>query len=309
MLELDTRFECDGHLLLDALALSAAFQTPFRMDDIRAFEEKKKGMRPHQDAAISLVRDMTNGHATYNRNSVEFSPGPLRAGDFIAEVDGAGPISSVLQAALLPAVLAPGPVTMTIVGGTDVLYRPNFAYVEKVLLPYYRKFATVTLKVEKRGIFPRGNGRVIVKVSDQKLPTLPNLEGSSTYEKFHLQVIGSAAQSAEILEIIQQSLPGPVELDLGEKDLNVFSLCLWAEVLTEGWPHVLGSWRVGDTGVTPKFGTKLVNEFLDKLSNLVQDPRAQLLGWLAGIPMPETTTADSNELAATKYLFKALQRT
>ena len=45
MIELDPYFDCDGHLLLDALALSAAFTTPFQLADIRAFEEKKKGIR------------------------------------------------------------------------------------------------------------------------------------------------------------------------------------------------------------------------------------------------------------------------
>ncbi|MBT9583536.1 hypothetical protein IV102_09300 [bacterium] len=302
MVELDPYFDCDGHLLLDALALSAAFGTPFELREIRAFEEKHKGLRPHQLAAIQLTGMLCGAEVRLSDTEVNFSPGPLRAGDFAVSIKTAGPISSVLQAALLPALLAPGPVTLTILGGTDVLYRPNLAYVENVLLPYYRMFADISLKVIHRGIFPRGEGKVVVRIEDQRPAPAPDFAESPGFESFHLQVVGDASNGDEILEKLQDRLGKPLLVERLSPDLNVMSLCLWAQARSGNWPCVVGSWRVGDSGMTPKFGIKLVNELLERLTPPLYDPRVELLAWLAGGPLAETATQESKELAATKYL-------
>ena len=306
MNELDPYFDCDGHLLLEALALSATFGRPFCLDDIRAFEEKKKGLRPHQDAAIGLAQAISGASVNYDRTSIKFIPGPIRSGEFSAEVDGAGPISSVLQAALLPAIFAPGPVVLNVSGGTDVLYRPNLGYVEKVLLPYYRKFADISLKIDRRGIFPRGNGRVILKIEGQRMPSKPILIQPSTTPTTHLQVVGSAPNWDAILGSIQAGLTQPLKIEHLCPDLNVLSLCAWTEAKVDEWPATVGCWRVSDRSVLPKFGAKLADDFEDTITVWRHDPRVQLLSWLAGAPMQVTATSDSNELAATKYLAKAL---
>lgn len=306
MNKLNPYFDCDGHLLLDALAISSAFGRPFCLDEIRAFEEKKRGMRPHQDAAIGLVKQMCSATVDWDKTSIEFAPGPLRSGEFFAKVDGAGPISSVLQAALLPAVFAPGPVMLTVSGGTDVLYRANLGYVEKVLLPYYRMFADISLKIERRGVFPRGNGRVVLRVENQRMPPTPILTRPLSPSQAHLQIVGDAPNWDAILDNIEKGLTQPLTVEHLCPDLNVFSVCAWAEAETDGWPATVGCWRVSDRSAQPKFGAKLAEEFRDTVSSWRMDPRVQLLSWLAGAPMPQTATEDSNELAATKYLAKTL---
>lgn len=304
--KLDPYFDCDGHLLLDALALSAAFGQPFSLVEIRAFEERKWGLRPHQDAAIGLVQAICGATVEYDKTSIKFTPGPLRSGEFFAEVDGAGPISAVLQAALLPAIFAPGPVTLTVSGGTDVLYRPNLAYVEKVLLPYYRMFADISLKIEKRGIFPRGNGRVTLRIEGQRAPAKPVLKRPSTAPQAHLQVVGGAPNWDAILDRIQTGVTQPLIIEHLCPDLNVLSLCAWAEADRGEWPSTVGCWRVSDRSVQLKFGAKLADDFENTMTLWHYDPRAQLLSWLAGATVPVTATGDSNELAATKYLAKTL---
>ena len=305
LVTLDPYFDCDGHLLLDALALSAASGIAFELDEIRAFEAKP-GLRPHQSAAVQLARTMCSAEAEVSSRKVRFTPGPIRAGDFVAKIETAGPISSVLQAAMIPAILAPGPVQLTVTGGTDVLYRPNVSYVEQVLCPYYRMFADVEMKVERRGTFPGGGGRVVVRVDNQRLPPAPDLQSNPKFEQFRLQVVGGGIRLDETLEALKQKLQGPVQVEHLDPDANVLSLCLWAESNGARWPGLIGSWSVGERSRGGKFGQKLAADLRQKLDSLLYDPRVELLSWLAGAPIPATVSQDSNELAASKYLARTL---
>lgn len=304
LFKLNPYFDCDGHLLLDALALSATLGTPFELDEIRAFERKNPGLRPQHTAAIDLVRKLCGANVDLTSTRLRFEPGPLRPGHYHADVKTAGPISSVLQAALLPAVRAPGPVELVITGGTDVLYRPNVDYVQEILLPYYSMFADVTISVPQRGLFPRGDGRVVVGVEGQKTPPLPDLPVRPDSSRFRLRAVGMVDDS--ILDAVAQRLGRPVSIDRVSPRLKVRSLTLRAEAASGQWPCIVGSWRVGDGSVGPKFGTKLAGELLEALEKPVYDPRVELLAWMAGGRLAGTVSEDSNELAATKYLARVL---
>ena len=108
--------------------------------------------------------------ASIGSTRLTFRPGPLRAGHFRQDIGTAGSLPLLLQASLLPALRAPGPVRLELTGGTDVRGGPPMDYVSSVLLPYYRMLGQVQERVERRGFFPKGGGRVVVDVHGHGSP-------------------------------------------------------------------------------------------------------------------------------------------
>ena len=52
-----------------------------------------------------------------------------------------------------------------IVGGTDVAWSPPYSYFSNIFLPQIRKYANVECKLIKRGYYPKGNGKVEIKIN------------------------------------------------------------------------------------------------------------------------------------------------
>jgi RNA 3'-terminal phosphate cyclase (ATP) len=65
---------------------------------------------------------------------------------------------------------ADGPITLTVVGGTDVRWSPTIDYFKSVFLPALREFgAQAEVEVMRRGYYPRGGGSVVLNVNSGSL--------------------------------------------------------------------------------------------------------------------------------------------
>lgn len=181
MIQLDgAQGEGGGQILRSALSLAMCTQTPFRIVNIRAGRSKPGLMRQHLaavNAAAAVCGGKTVG-AELGSQSLDFTPGKIRGGEYTFAIGSAGSCTLVLQT-LLPALLhadAPGHVTLQ--GGTHNSMAPPFHFLARSFLPLLARMgmpAEITL--ERFGFYPAGGGRVTLKTMPRATPVPLHLDG------------------------------------------------------------------------------------------------------------------------------------
>lgn len=168
MLTLDGSMgEGGGQILRTSLALSVITGTPFRIENIRANRDRPGLRRQHLTAvraAAQICGGSTDG-AEVDSRELRFHPGKVVASDYAFDIGSAGSTTLVLQTVLPPLLLASGPSTLILDGGTHNPGGPPADFVERVFLPIINRMGPrVQLAVERPGFAPRGGGRMIVTV-------------------------------------------------------------------------------------------------------------------------------------------------
>jgi len=180
MIELDGSFGSGGgQMLRTALALSTITRIPFKMTDIRAGRDKP-GLKPQHLTCIKALEKLCSAKAVGDdiaSSEITFIPGKYTAKNEEIDIKTAGSITLLLQSLLLPAMFASKPHTLTIIGGTDVIWSPPVDYLTNVILPQISRFCNnIDISVKKRGYYPKGGGIVEVKIN-------PSIDRNS-FEKF-----------------------------------------------------------------------------------------------------------------------------
>lgn len=168
MLQLDgSAGEGGGQILRSALGLSLLTGTSFGIDRIRAGREKPGLLRQHLtavEAAMQVGRADVSGAALGSR-SLRFKPAGVTPGSYHFAVGSAGSATLVLQTVLPALLVASGPSTLTLEGGTHNAWAPPYDFLEKAFLPLLgRMGARITSKLERRGFYPAGGGRFAVSI-------------------------------------------------------------------------------------------------------------------------------------------------
>lgn len=178
MVTLDGREgEGGGQVLRSALSLSLITGTPFRLEHVRA-KRRPPGLKAQHLACVVGAAEV--GHARVEgaelgSRTVEFHPGPMRAGDFSLDVGTAGATSLLLQCLAYPLALAGGG-TLSLRGGTHVTMSPPFEYLTHV---WARALAAYGLDVQvwlkSAGYYPQGGGAVHARVEAPRLVDAPDV--------------------------------------------------------------------------------------------------------------------------------------
>jgi len=159
--------EGGGQILRTALALSAITGKPMRVYNIRARRDNP-GLRPQHLTAVKAIAQICNARvkgAEVGSMTLEFYPSAIKGGSYTFDVGTAGSVPLVLQALLPVLAFADKPVTVKIRGGTDVPMAPTIDYVREVLARLTETLGySFTIKVERRGHYPKGGGMVTVTV-------------------------------------------------------------------------------------------------------------------------------------------------
>ncbi|KAL0869547.1 hypothetical protein ABMA27_005814 [Loxostege sticticalis] len=160
--------EGGGQILRISISLSAILGVPVRVTNIRA-GRSKPGLAAQHLKGIQLVGDMCQAKmrgVNIGSTEIEFSPGKVRGGDYVADTHTAGSISLLLQVALPCALVADGPVTLQLRGGTNADMAPQVDYMARVFRAQLHAFgADFALRVHRRGYFPKGGGHVSAEVT------------------------------------------------------------------------------------------------------------------------------------------------
>lgn len=168
MIEIDgSHGEGGGQILRTAISLSAVTMEPVRVVNIRA-GRPTPGLKNQHIAGIEVTGKLVNANIKglkVGSTTIEFHPNKRRGGRISYDIGTAGAISLVLQAVLLPAVLAPDPSYIEITGGTDVLWSPPIDYMKHIFDFMLQKMGpSIEITQHRRGHYPRGGGKVSCRV-------------------------------------------------------------------------------------------------------------------------------------------------
>ena len=159
--------EGGGQILRSSLALSMATGRPFVIKNIRAGRVKPGLMRQHLTcvtAAAAMCGAKVLG-AQVGSSRVDFSPGVIAPSVYHFPVGTAGSTIMVLQAVLPPLLRVGGSSRLIVEGGTHNTKAPSYEFFAEALVPLLRRAgANVECRMEKRGFYPAGGGRVVVDV-------------------------------------------------------------------------------------------------------------------------------------------------
>lgn len=178
MLKIDGSYlEAGGQICRTALALSSITQNPFEIYDIRK-GRKDSGLKNQHLYCVKSLQELCNAEAEgaeLGSTFLKYYPKKLVAKNLNIDIETAGSITLLLQALLLPAMFVSKPITIAIIGGSDGKWSQPFDYFNNVFLPQIQRFAKVEAKLLKRGYYPKGNGKVEIKINPKfKLNEFPN---------------------------------------------------------------------------------------------------------------------------------------
>lgn len=168
MVELDgAAGEGGGQVLRTSLALSMVTGRPLKMRRIRAGRSKPGLMRQHL-VCVQAAAEVCGGAAVgaeLGSQDLEFTPGAVRAGDYVFRVGTAGSCTLVLQTVLPALMLASGPSTVTLSGGTHNPLAPPFHFLERSFAALLRKLGVgLELELQRMGFYPAGGGEFGARV-------------------------------------------------------------------------------------------------------------------------------------------------
>lgn len=161
--------EGGGQIIRTALALSSLTGQPFRAKNIRA-GRKDAGLKAQHVHAIKALQTLCNAKADgveIGSQELLYIPGKINAKNHTIDIETAGSITLLLQAVLLPCIFGNKTHTLTIKGGTDVQWSMPIDYFTNVLIPQYRRYAQIEVKLLKRGYYPKGGGEVEITIKPE----------------------------------------------------------------------------------------------------------------------------------------------
>lgn len=154
--------EGGGQVLRTSLSLAVVTGQTFQIDNIRAGRARPGLLRQHL-TAVNAAAEICGAEVTgaaLGSTRLTFTPGAVRAGDYRFAVGTAGSATLVFQTVLPALLLAGGPSTLTLEGGTHNPAAPPFDFLERTFLPLVNRMGpAVEVKLERYGFYPAGGGR------------------------------------------------------------------------------------------------------------------------------------------------------
>ncbi|MFW9924688.1 MAG: RNA 3'-terminal phosphate cyclase [Candidatus Thorarchaeota archaeon] len=155
--------EGGGAILRNSVALSALYQQPIDVFNIRANREKS-GLRSQHAKVIESIGKICDAEIKgvfVGSERISFIPGELKGGEYEIDIGTAGSLTLLLLALIPVATKCPSKVKLLLTGGTDVNWSPPLDYLRYVYKPMMEKLGVeITLCVGRRGHYPKGGGKI-----------------------------------------------------------------------------------------------------------------------------------------------------
>ncbi|PVG03083.1 RNA 3'-terminal phosphate cyclase [Serendipita vermifera] len=280
--------EGGGQILRNTVALSTLLGQPITVNNIRR-GRTPSGMRAQHAAGINLVGQISqdsflNG-ASKDSETLEYIPGKLTGGDYLADPGTAGSTTLLLQIAFPCLLYAPAPSEdgskLRLRGGTNAVHAPQIDYIQKVFLPFMRQHFRVNADVEiiRRGYYPKGGGEVVVRIQpvSEPLPAIAVLDrgevmkirGRSYVAGWPIELAKDCRDAA--VSLLTQRGIDPSIIDIPyvkelptEAHGSGSGIVLWAE--TENG-CILGGGAIGKKGADPaEVGKEAAEELFENLN-------------------------------------------
>ena len=170
MIKLDGSYlEGGGSIVRQALALSTITQKPFEVTNIRK-GRKNPGLKNQHIHCVKALEKLCNAKtqgAYLASTYLKYEPNKIESKNLDIDIGTSGSITLLLQSILIPAVFADKPSKITIIGGTEGKFAQPFDYFKEVFLPQLKRFADIDVKLIKRGYYPKGNGKIELKINQK----------------------------------------------------------------------------------------------------------------------------------------------
>jgi RNA 3'-terminal phosphate cyclase (ATP) len=168
MIEIDGSYgEGGGQILRTALSLSCLYQKPFRIFNIRK-GRRKPGLMPQHVTSVKAAQQISSADVRGNHpgsTELVFSPGGVKAGNFVFDIGSAGSTMLVLQTLAPPLIFAKKMSSITLKGGTHVPFSPSYHYVAEVFVPLLGRIGPeIRLSIESYGFYPKGGGKITAEL-------------------------------------------------------------------------------------------------------------------------------------------------
>jgi RNA 3'-terminal phosphate cyclase (ATP) len=235
--------EGGGQILRTAVGLSAVTGKPVKIINIRV-KRRNPGLQRQHITAVKAVMKLSGATVRgleLGSTTLYFKPSKLTSGEFLFDIGTAGSVTLVFQALLPLLPFLPGSTTITVRGGTDVPWSPTIDYVRNVLSHFLERMGSlVSIKLLRRGHYPKGGGLVTFEIRDPpgKLSPLNIIErgdvieikGVSHARRLPRHVAERQARSAK--DYIEKNFPGYrtiIDIDHSDDSLGPGSgIALWA---------------------------------------------------------------------------------
>ncbi len=216
--------EGGGQILRSSLTLSLLTGQPFQMVNIRAKRPKPGLLRQHLTAvqAAAKIGNAEVDGAAIGSVSLNFKPGKVTPGDYAFAVGTAGSATLVLQTILPPLLIASGPTTLKLEGGTHNPFAPPFDFLAQTFLPLINRMGPqVSATLIRPGFYPAGGGEFQVSIQPvEKLSPLHLLERGALKGKRAVARVAALSKSIAEREIAVVA----EKLTWDRKDLTVESV-------------------------------------------------------------------------------------
>jgi RNA 3'-terminal phosphate cyclase (ATP) len=277
LIEIDGSYgEGGGQILRTALALSAILRKPFTIFHIRS-KRKNPGLQAQHLAAVKALARITEAQTEgveLGSQKITFIPERILPGGYQFEIRSAGSVTLLLQAIFVPLCFSKGISSVTLIGGTHVQWSPSFHYFSEVLLPNLKRIGiSAGAAIEKWGFYPKGGGRIRLKINPvQELKPISLVDRGALKKIRGLSAISNlprhvaARQKEQALKRIHRELQIEGEISILD---NVHSdgpgsfLFLLAE-----YEKVLAGFS--SLGVRGKPAEKVADEAVDSLTDYLQ---------------------------------------
>ena len=159
--------EGGGQIVRSSLALSLVPGEPIALENIRAGRRKPGLMRQHLtavEAATKIGAAQITG-AEIGSSRLSFVPQSILPGEHTFRVGTAGSATLVLQTILPALIMAEGPSTIRLEGGTHNPWAPPFDFLAKAFLPLLARMGPrVEARMERYGFYPKGGGEICINI-------------------------------------------------------------------------------------------------------------------------------------------------
>jgi len=178
--------EGGGQIIRSAIALSCITKQPIHLENIRK-NRKVLGLRPQHLTAIKILQKVANAKvigAEIGSTELKFIPGNIENLELDEDIGTAGSISLILQVLIPVVAISQKKLNLTIKGGTDVLWSPSIDYTQHVLRDAYSRMGIeFSLKLSKRGYYPKGGGEINLQVYPSHVKSISFLERKTNSAK------------------------------------------------------------------------------------------------------------------------------
>lgn len=324
MITLDgSHLEGGGSIARVALALSTLAGKAFELGSIRK-NRPQPGLKSQHLFCVKALEKLCNAKAEgaeLGSTYLKYVPGKIQGKAIEIDIQTAGSIPLFLQAIMLPSMFADKPVRLGIIGGTDGKWAAPMDYFTHVFLPQMRRFADIECKLLKRGYYPKGNGKVELKIKPRfgvydypdfksfaadikekigkilltEQHNLMHIKGIS-HASVDLQNAKVAERQASSAEFLLKKYNVPVKISLEyDKTLSTGSgITLWAvfsrrtDDIDLGNPIIIGADCLGERGKkAEEVGTEAASSLIKEIDSKAPVDRHladQLLPYMALLP-------------------------